>query len=101
MGPAYREMMNGLRLPHNMRDLEYLEESYDDPPRAYHNLDHIEVCLKELYDSNLIWDKTNLIASILWHDLKYSTLSQTNEEDSVQSFHMWATSFEVWARGVP
>lgn len=63
---------------------EDLREAYNMPPRAYHNLDHINYCLDALDKVYVYCDAPAEIAMALWfHDVIYHPLSETNEADSV------------------
>ncbi len=73
---------------------EYIENSliylYDNPKRAYHNLNHIEDCLKEFDD--YYKDKTYLTKeaiqiikfALIYHDCIYDPKNTNNEELSAQ-----------------
>lgn len=73
IGSCSREQSNAVFLE--------LQKSYNSPPRAYHNINHIADCLG-LYD-RVRTEPNNAIELAIWyHDAIYKPLSTTNEQDS-------------------
>ena len=62
---------------------EKLEAHYNEPHRAYHNLDHIECCLNELnHVREEIQSIDELTMALFFHDIIYDTKAKYNEEQS-------------------
>ena len=58
-----------------------IEEMYETPPRAYHNLAHIEFCLHELDDASGFAENAGVIEAAIWfHDIIYETKKKNNEK---------------------
>lgn len=62
-----------------------LIEQYKQPPRAYHNIDHVVYCLDLLDDVKGLCDHPGDIAMALWfHDAIYEPLEKDNERQSAE-----------------
>jgi len=60
-----------------------LVSAYAEPPRHYHNRQHLEECLAELARHRGLAARPALVATAGWfHDAVYDPRSATNEEDS-------------------
>lgn len=68
-----------------------LSQLYAQPHRAYHNLDHINDCLRQLDASGAPQDLA-LELAIWYHDAIYEPLSPTNEQDSAALLQAHADS---------
>ncbi|GBC59395.1 hypothetical protein DENIS_0334 [Desulfonema ishimotonii] len=70
---------------------------YSEPHRAYHTLEHVGHCLKELDPVRHLAEQADEIEIALWfHDAVYDTRSGDNEEKSAR----WASD-ELKAAGLP
>jgi predicted metal-dependent HD superfamily phosphohydrolase len=68
-----------------------LESLYDHPPRAYHNLEHIEACLDTLDGVRRLADNAEAVELALWlHDSVYQPERADNEERSADAAGMIA-----------
>jgi predicted metal-dependent HD superfamily phosphohydrolase len=62
-----------------------IPEMYNSPPRAYHNLDHIEHCLRELDAARKVADRADEVEFALWlHDCVYYPTRHDNEFASAE-----------------
>jgi len=60
-----------------------LVKAYSEKHRAYHNLNHLEQCLKEFDKVKSYLDLPDLVEIAIWyHDAIYNTRSDRNEEES-------------------
>ncbi len=60
-----------------------LHAAYTESWRSYHNLNHIEHCLKEFVGVRQLADDTKAIEAAIWfHDVIYDTRGKDNEEQS-------------------
>lgn len=67
---------------------EDLVRRYNEPGRAYHNLPHIQACLKELDHSEPCSPKRDLIEWSIWfHDAVYDPRRKDNEALSAELAH--------------
>ena len=74
-----------------------LEAAYRSPARAYHNIRHVEACLKDLDAvSHLVANPTVLEAAIWFHDAIYDSRASDNEERSAD-----LAAATLTATGVP
>lgn len=62
---------------------KHLIDLYSEPHRHYHNLQHLDECLRELDAVRAFVENTSMVEAALWfHDAVYKPSSITNEEDS-------------------
>lgn len=63
-------------------------DRYDEPHRFYHNWSHIDDLLQMWREGDFKVTKESyiLFLSIIFHDIVYSPMSHTNEEDSIDFF---------------
>lgn len=62
---------------------QQLVSFYNEPSRAYHNLNHISHCLSELESARQICPRPDDVAFALWfHDAIYDSTAKDNEEQS-------------------
>lgn len=69
---------------------QQLTEHYNQPERAYHNLQHLTECFQHLYAYPHRIDHFAQLEMALWfHDVIYNPQSTSNEQDSAN----WAVNF--------
>jgi predicted metal-dependent HD superfamily phosphohydrolase len=73
-----------------------LEAAYADPPRAYHNLNHIAECL-DLLDQIPADHDPSIELAIWYHDAIYDPFSKSNEQDAADFMRRAATDLGVAA----
>jgi len=62
---------------------EKLAQAHETPPRAYHNLNHIEACLKELDEVRALAEHPNEVELAIWfHDAIFDPKARDNELQS-------------------
>ncbi len=67
------------------REFENLFNHYSEPHRAYHNLDHIAHCLRELDDARHLIAHGDVVEAAIWfHDVIYDPRGSDNERDSAR-----------------
>ncbi len=87
--PAIRERWNALWLRlgvarHSIPAIDPLLQVYTSPARHYHNLGHIEHCLRELDDLRQQCEDANAVELAIWfHDIVYDPKRHDNEERSL------------------
>ena len=60
-----------------------IQQHYSNPPRAYHNLNHIEACLVEYEKVKLkLHDPASVFLAIVFHDIIYDPKNKDNEARS-------------------
>ncbi len=70
---------------HPLAAFSQLVAHYTEPHRAYHNLKHIDHCLRELDEVRALSSNAALIELAIWfHDVIYDPRSKENEEQSAQ-----------------
>ncbi len=63
---------------------ERLHTAYENPPRPYHNLDHVKDCLREFAHLRSLAEQPDAIELALWfHDAVYDSRAADNEARSV------------------
>lgn len=66
-------------------EFDFLCKSYTQPGRYYHNLNHIEACLKDFRDVSDITDTPELVELAIWyHDVVYDVNRSDNEQKSAE-----------------
>ena len=66
-------------------DYGFLIQSYSEPQRHYHTLDHVEDCLQKCAKfENEITDLKSFQTALLYHDLFYDPKRKDNEEKSAE-----------------
>ena len=59
-----------------------LIRAYSEKHRAYHNLNHVEQCLKEFDEINNYLESSDLVELAIWyHDAVYSTRSDSEKRE--------------------
>jgi len=87
--PKLKERWLALCAGFNLNDAESqwlrILHAYQEPNRAYHNLDHIEHCLDLLDEHDAFAENPDALAFAIWfHDIVYDTHATNNEEVSAQ-----------------
>jgi pantetheine-phosphate adenylyltransferase len=89
--------MNKTEISNRLSHLQFNSDminSYNEPHRYYHTLEHIIDVLKELRNSDLLKHDELFLATI-FHDIVYNPQSNTNEEDSAEFFLNAAKSSSI------
>ena len=80
--------MNITEISNRLTQLQFNSDvinSYNEPHRYYHTLEHIIDVLKELRNSDLL-KHDELFLTAVFHDIVYNAQSSSNEEDSAEFF---------------
>lgn len=81
----YLEEASGQKARMKARVLELLTTLYTQEDRAYHNLSHIEHCLRELGElKHLNESFDELLFAIIFHDVIYDSKADDNEVRSAE-----------------
>lgn len=88
--PELKERWLALCASHHLQDAESewlrILRAYEEPHRAYHNLDHIEHCLELLDENDAFAENPTALEFAIWyHDVVYDTQAQDNEERSARA----------------
>ena len=80
----WTSMWKALGCKTDMSDVyESLVEQYSQPHRAYHTLQHIEDCLRELEEASRLTSNKDVVALAIWyHDLVYRTTVLGSDEEA-------------------
>ena len=74
----------------------YLVHRYQTPKRYYHNLNHIEYCLRELQEIDIDRESKIIIELAIWfHDAVYDISKTDNEEQSAKLAVRCLNAFNV------
>ena len=89
MQNRWLSLMERLSLPENIGTFNKLIEQYSESHRAYHNIQHIEACLKHLSEfkkrnNNFLSEREFILLEVaIWfHDAIYKPFSSKNEKES-------------------
>ena len=80
--------MNITEISNRLTQLQFKSDvinSYNEPHRYYHTLEHIIYVLKELRNSDLLKHDELFLAAV-FHDIVYNPQSSSNEKDSAEFF---------------
>jgi predicted metal-dependent HD superfamily phosphohydrolase len=62
-----------------------IQESYSNPARHYHNLQHLQALFTQLLEvKTLIQDRDTILFSLFYHDIVYNPALQNNEQLSAE-----------------
>ena len=79
------DLCDRLKIPDGEDEWSFLSASYREPHRTYHNLHHIEECLRLLDKHRPLAANADGIEMAIWfHDVVYDPESKSNEEDSAR-----------------
>jgi predicted metal-dependent HD superfamily phosphohydrolase len=66
-------------------EFQFLYDSYTQPSRYYHNLTHVQACLKDLRDASSLTNTPELVEFAIWyHDVVYDVNRSDNEQKSAE-----------------
>ena len=86
----WADLMSGFGISANITVYSALRKAYTENHRAYHTLEHIDACLRDLDVVQGDAERPHEIEMALWfHDAIYDPFSGTNEADSAN----WAQAF--------
>lgn len=67
-------------------EFQFLCDSYSQPERFYHNLNHIESCLKDFREVSNLTNNPELVELAIWyHDVIYDVHQPDNEQKSAEA----------------
>jgi predicted metal-dependent HD superfamily phosphohydrolase len=91
LATQWRELAQSVGWQHEGREWNELSTRYAEPHRAYHNIQHIAHCLRELAAVRPHFGELPEVALAVWfHDIVYNPKAQDNEEQSVGLFRQLA-----------
>ena len=88
----WAQLMSDLGLKENVETYESLIAAYSEPHRHYHNINHLQMVLKQFERvEQLAKNKSHIKLALWFHDAVYKPFSSTNEKDSAK----WASEFLI------
>ncbi len=82
----WKNLMESFQFNENKSELSMIINMYQEKHRAYHNLDHVEGCLKQLDRYKDEINDRNIIELAIWyHDIIYNPYKKDNELKSAES----------------